>query len=70
MYAIQAQAVINGTMSVQIATFYLDENVQGITDEFHARVIAESILRNTHLSPIDHDCTLDTVYHISAVKVS
>jgi hypothetical protein len=52
MYAITAQVLTSETDrhgivwrgSRQIPTFYLDENVQGITDESHAVKIARAII--------------------------
>ena len=47
MYAITAQLLTSDgdyTGSKQIPTFYLDERVQGIVSEEHARRIAWSIL--------------------------
>jgi hypothetical protein len=49
-----------GTKS--IPTFFLDENVQGITDEAHAVRIATSIIRATG--------DADNFVHVTAVKVS
>jgi hypothetical protein len=66
MYAIQANVVIHsprGDLSRQVPTFYLHENVQGITSEHVAKVVAEDILRSTMFYNY-----LTDIY-ISAVKV-
>lgn len=50
MYAIHASITrhIDGfERTSQVPTFYLDENVQGITDRAHAERIATSIIRAT-----------------------
>lgn len=44
----------------QVPTFYLDENVQGIVDEGHARLIASDIV-----DPY-HDCF---AVNITAIKI-
>jgi len=43
MYIIHA--TVNG---IQIPTFFLDENIQGITSEWHAEYIAQDILNPMH----------------------
>ena len=66
MYAIQANVVIHtprGDLSRQVPTFYLHENVQGITSEHVAKVVAEDILKSTMY------LNYPTDLHISAVKV-
>ncbi len=47
MYSIQAiiiQSVDGFQKSIQLPTFFLDENVQGIVDTNHAEEIAKSII--------------------------
>jgi hypothetical protein len=64
MYAISAVIVSprDWIGTKQIPTFYLDENVQGITDVAHAERIATSIIRATG--------DADNYVHVVAVKVS
>ncbi len=50
MYSINGTinfASANGTITKQIATFYLDKNVQGIVNEKHAEAIACDIVNPT-----------------------
>ena len=64
MYAINATVTrkVDGWVStVQVPTFYLDPNVQGITDAFHAQQIAAQII-----NPFD----APVVVAITAVRVS
>lgn len=68
MYAIQAtfsHTTSDGFTGVRTTpTFYLDENVQGIRDEAHARQIALDII-TTALSVLPINDTIS----VSAVKV-
>ncbi len=64
MYVINAHILRkNGAYleTVQVPTFYLEENVQGVTSEKEARKIAEKII-----NPFGMDMTIAVV----AVKVS
>lgn len=68
MWAIQANIVREtptGTTSRQVPTFYLDERVQGIVDEKHAKEIAKGIL----LTALDIEERLKTKVYGTAVKV-
>jgi hypothetical protein len=48
--------------SVQVPTFYLDENVQGIIHEAHAASIARRVIDPLDVIPADR-------IHITAVRV-
>lgn len=46
MYAITAVVTDSTGVCHQLPTFFLDENVQGIVSEDHARRIAALVIRN------------------------
>jgi hypothetical protein len=56
MYAITAQVQSrqgDWAGTIQVPTFYLDENVQGITGAVHATRVAAAILAQTATTPVD-----------------
>ena len=65
MYAIQATVRAatsgGGVVTRQVPTFYLDENVQGIVSEEHARQIAAEILWSVGLPALAAELTICAV---------
>jgi hypothetical protein len=60
MWCIQVQFVTKDGYSIGLPTFYLDENVQGICNEEHAKLIARRITDPCHTAK---------EIHVVAVKV-
>jgi hypothetical protein len=53
----------NYSATVQVPTFYLFADVQGIVDEDHARRIAERMLRAVNPAAEVHVCVTETSMH-------